>query len=84
MTTTTETIYAEATVSGVRYQWLAWATEGEGIVVAYQEGHGGRWQKLGVTREWLYGGSVKGLLEETVSRWLSYSEANGLPVRRTA
>ena len=81
MSTTTD--YAEATVNGVRYQWLAWDQDGEGIVVAYQEGHEGRWQKLGVDRDPLYGGTIKAYLEEVVSRWLSYSEANGHAVRRT-
>lgn len=75
---------AEATVGQVKYQWLAWDDEGEGVVVMFQQDYRGRWTQYPAIREHLHGGTAETLLEETVSRWLTVSEENGHEVKRTA
>ena len=75
-------IYAEATVSGIRYQWVVYQEGDLARVDMFQEGTIG-WLAYRGLEERLHGGTAKGLLEETVSRWLVVSQENGHEVRRT-
>lgn len=76
-------IYAEAEIDGVTYQWLAYRDGDLARVDMHQQQADGSWLRYSGLDEPLFGGTVRGLLEETVSRWLSYSADNGKSVRRT-
>lgn len=76
-------IYGEAEVNGTNYQWLAFADGDMARIDMYQETDNG-WLRYRGLQERLHGGTVKALLEETISTWLSYSAENGHEVRRTA
>lgn len=78
-------LYASATIDDVRYQWLVYQEEGSDFarVDMFQLLDNG-WMRYRGLEEPLFGGSAKGLLEESVSRWLAVSEENGYEVRRTA
>lgn len=74
-------IFAEAYVSGTKYQWLAYQ-DGDIIRIdMFQKAD--RWLRYQGLEERLHGGTVRQALDETVSNWLAYSAENGHSVRRT-